>query len=77
MTGQRVQVTHGDKPSKVSLVLSPPYYFTSHLDCPDPVLSSLSLNPMAASRSYVLLQKGEDPFHTRFEDLDGLTAFTV
>jgi len=33
--------------------------------------------PMAASRSYVLLQKGEDPFHTRFEDLDGLTAFTI
>ncbi|KAN0115968.1 hypothetical protein V8E52_006274 [Russula decolorans] len=32
---------------------------------------------MATSRSYVLLQKGEDPFHTRFEDLDGLTAFTV
>jgi len=29
------------------------------------------------SRSYVLLQKGEDPFHTRFEDLDGLTAFTI
>lgn len=32
---------------------------------------------MAVSQSYVLLQKGEDPFHTRFEDLDGLTAFTV
>ncbi|KAI0258592.1 hypothetical protein BC834DRAFT_926469 [Gloeopeniophorella convolvens] len=32
---------------------------------------------MAASQSYVLLQKGEDPFHTRFEDLDGHTAFTV
>ena len=32
---------------------------------------------MATSRSHVLLQKGEDPFHTRFEDLDGLTAFTV
>jgi len=32
---------------------------------------------MAASRSYVLLQKGEDPFHTSFEDLGGLTAFTV
>jgi hypothetical protein len=32
---------------------------------------------MAVSQSYVLLQKGEDPFHTRFEDLDGLTAFTM
>ena len=31
---------------------------------------------MAASQ-YVLLQKGGDPFHTRFEDLDGLTAFTM
>ncbi|KAH9983571.1 hypothetical protein BJV74DRAFT_878899 [Russula compacta] len=32
---------------------------------------------MAAQKSYVLMQKGEDPFHTRFEDLDGLTAFTI
>ncbi|KAH9174615.1 hypothetical protein EDB89DRAFT_1848792 [Lactarius sanguifluus] len=32
---------------------------------------------MAASRSYILLQKGQDPFHTSFEDLDGLTAFTL
>jgi hypothetical protein len=32
---------------------------------------------MAASQSYVLLQKGQDPFHTSFEDLDGLTAFTL
>lgn len=47
-----------------------------------PQSCSLRLAPlfsplMATSRSYVLLQKGEDPFHTRFEDLDGLTAFTV
>ncbi|KAI0291608.1 hypothetical protein B0F90DRAFT_1671478 [Multifurca ochricompacta] len=32
---------------------------------------------MAASQLYVLLQKGEDPFHTRFEDLDGHSAFTI
>jgi hypothetical protein len=32
---------------------------------------------MAAPRSCVLLQKGEDPFHTHFKDLDGLTAFTM
>ncbi|KAI0057606.1 hypothetical protein BV25DRAFT_1831056 [Artomyces pyxidatus] len=27
--------------------------------------------------SHVLLQIGDDPFHTRFEDLDGRTAFTI
>jgi hypothetical protein len=41
------------------------------------VLLPFSLHSMATCRSYVLLQKGEDPFHTSFEDLDGLTAFTV
>ena len=32
---------------------------------------------MEALQSYVLLQKGQDPFHTSFEDLEGLTAFTL
>jgi hypothetical protein len=32
---------------------------------------------MAVSQSYVLLQRSQDPFHTSFEDLDGLTAFTL
>jgi hypothetical protein len=54
-----------------------PYYARSPLGLRVPVLFPLALAPMAASPSYVLLQKGEDPFHTRFEDLDGLTAFSV
>ena len=57
----------------------PPYSFPLLLALPNHVASvllPLSLHSMT-SRSYVLLQKGEDPFHTRFEDLDGLTAFTV
>jgi len=77
MTGQRVLVTHGYRPSKASLVLSLPLLLFFPLGCPEPVLFPLPLTPMGPSRSYVLLQKGEDPFHTRFEDLDGLTAFTV
>jgi hypothetical protein len=36
-----------------------------------------SLALMEVTQSFVLLQKGQDPFHTSFEDLDGLTAFTL
>ena len=72
-----VLVTHGYQPSKVSLVLSHPLLLPFPSRLGEPVLFPLSLAPMAALRSYILLQKGEDPFHTRFEDLDGLTAFTV
>jgi hypothetical protein len=53
-----------------SLILAVPSHAAS-------VLLPFSLHSMATSKSHVLLQKGEDPFHTRFEDLDGLTAFTV
>ena len=56
-----------------------PYSFPySHSPQPCSVRLAPLFSPlMATSRSYVLLQKGEDPFHTRFEDLDGFTAFTV
>ena len=63
--------------SKASPVLSLPILHFPPLGCPEPALFPLPLTPMGPSRSYVLLQKGEDPFHTRFEDLDGLTAFTM
>lgn len=66
------------KPSKASLVLSS--LNIAPLITLGPCRASLApllSRPMAASRSYILLQKGEDPFHTRFEDLHGLTAFTM
>ena len=69
-------MNYSGKPSMASLVLSSAaarlithmVVVTGH----PPLLA-----PMAASQSYVLLQKGQDPFHTSFEDLDGLTAFTL
>jgi hypothetical protein len=32
---------------------------------------------IAMSGPYVLLEFGSDPFHTKFEDLEGRAAFTV
>jgi hypothetical protein len=74
--------THGCRPRKASLVLLlfPRIVpLITHSPEPPSHVASVpfSLHSMATSRSYVLLQKGEDPFHTRFEDLDGLTAFTM
>ena len=67
------------KPSMASLVLSS---VTARLIIHMVVVTGAQvappfLPPMAALQSYVLLQKGQDPFHTSFEDLDGLTAFTL
>src|SRR6266446_7152713 len=73
--------THGCSQERHPLYYYPPrsspYYFQSSLRHVASDCSSFALHSMATSRSYVLLQKGEDPFHARFEDLDGLTAFTV
>jgi hypothetical protein len=78
MTGLEAKHRYG--PSKASLVLSGtrlPYYFRTTPGSIESALPLFVLSPMAVSRSYVLLQKGEDPFHTHFKDLDGLTAFTM
>lgn len=69
-------------PRKASLVLLSPHIAPLITSRPlsaawNQSLLPLSIDSMAVSQSYVLLQKGEDPFHTRFEDLDGLTAFTM
>ena len=71
---------HYSKPSKASLVL---YRAPGRLITDVGILTGCqlippsSLTPMEGFQSYVLLQKGQDPFHTSFEDLDGLTAFTL